>query len=291
MYTVDGSRHLPEQELGPLAGYAGSRPVRIGNAAVEQRQSDVVGEVIHALAAARDVGLEETPDSWSLQCKLVDELAATWEQPDHGIWEIRGPKRHFTHSRVMVWVAFDRMVEAVERHGLDGPVDRWRELRDEVHDQILDKGVDATRGCFTQHYDTTEVDASLLLLPAVGFVAGDDPRMLATIDAVEQDLLRDGLVLRYRTSTGVDGLSGDEHPFLACSFWLVAAYARAGRVADGQRLMERLVGLANDVGLLSEEYDVDAGRMAGNFPQAYSHLTLVQAARALAAVTTGDMTR
>lgn len=291
MYTVDGGRHLPEQELDHLAGYAGSRPVRIGNAAVDQRQTDVVGEVIHALAAARDVGLEETPDSWSLQCKLVDELAATWEQPDHGIWEIRGPKRHFTHSRVMVWVAFDRMVEAVERHGLDGPVDRWRELRDEVHDQILDKGVDATRGCFTQHYDTTEVDASLLLLPAVGFVAGDDPRMLATIDAVEQDLLRDGLVLRYRTSTGVDGLSGDEHPFLACSFWLVAAYARAGRVADGQRLMERLVGLANDVGLLSEEYDVDAGRMAGNFPQAYSHLTLVQAARALAAVTTGDMTR
>jgi GH15 family glucan-1,4-alpha-glucosidase len=265
--------------------------VRIGNAAGDQRQTDVVGEVIHALAAARDVGLEETPDSWSLQCKLVDELAATWEQPDHGIWEIRGQKRHFTHSRLMVWVAFDRMVEAVERHGLDGPVDRWRELRDEVHDQILDKGVDATRGCFTQHYDTTEVDASLLLLPAVGFVAGDDPRMLATIDAVEQDLLRDGLVLRYRTSTGVDGLSGDEHPFLACSFWLVAAYARAGRVADGQRLMERLVGLANDVGLLSEEYDVDAGRMAGNFPQAYSHLTLVQAARALAAVTTGDMTR
>ena len=291
MYTVDGGRHLPEQELDHLAGYAGSRPVRIGNAAVDQRQTDVVGEVIHALAAARDVGLEETPDSWSLQRKLVDQLANTWEQPDHGIWEIRGPKRHFTHSRVMVWVAFDRMVHAVEHHGLAGPVDRWRELRDEVRDQILEKGVDPARGCFTQHFDTTDVDASLLLLPAVGFVAGDDPRMLATIDAVEQDLLRDGLVLRYRTSSGVDGLSGDEHPFLACSFWLVAAYARAGRVADGQRLMERLVGLANDVGLLSEEYDVGTGRMAGNFPQAYSHLTLVQAARALEAVTSGSMTR
>lgn len=285
MYTVDGGRHLPEQELDHLAGYAGSRPVRIGNAAVDQRQADVIGEVIHALGSARDVGLQETPDTWSLQRKLVEQLAQTWQEPDHGIWEIRGPKRHFTHSRVMVWTAFDVMVRAVERHGLDGPVDRWRQLRDEIREQILAKAIDPVRGCFTQHYDTTEVDASLLVLPAVGFVAGDDPRMLATIEAVEQDLLRDGLLLRYRTSSGVDGLSGDEHPFLACSFWLVAAYARAGRVEDGTRLMERLVGLANDVGLLSEEYDVGGDRMAGNFPQAYSHLTLVQAARALAAVT------
>ncbi|MBW8750120.1 MAG: glycoside hydrolase family 15 protein [Propionibacteriales bacterium] len=291
MYTVDGGRHLPEQELDHLTGYAGSRPVRIGNAAVDQRQTDVVGEVIHALATARNAGLEETPDTWSLQRKLVDQLAETWQEPDHGIWEIRGPKRHFTHSQVMVWVAFDRMVDAVERHGLDGPVDRWREIRDEVRDQIMQKGVDAARGCFTQHYDTTEVDASLLLMSTVGFVAGDDPLMLATIEAVEHDLLRDGLVLRYRTDTGVDGLSGDEHPFLACSFWLVAAYARAGRVDDAQRLMERLVGLCNDVGLLSEEYDVGAHRMAGNFPQAYSHLTLVQAARALHAVTGADLAR
>jgi len=291
MYTVDGGRHLPEQELDHFTGYAGSRPVRIGNAAVDQRQTDVVGEVIHALATARDAGLEETPDTWSLQRKLVDQLAATWREPDHGIWEIRGPKRHFTHSQAMVWVAFDRMVDAVERHGLDGPVDRWREIRDEVREQILQKGVDPARGCFTQHYETTEVDASLLLMSTVGFVAGDDPRMLATIEAVEHDLLRDGLVLRYRTDTGVDGLSGGEHPFLACSFWLVAAYARAGRVDDARRLMERLVGLANDVGLLSEEYDVDAHRMAGNFPQAYSHLTLVQAARALHAVTGADLAR
>jgi GH15 family glucan-1,4-alpha-glucosidase len=282
MYTVDGGRHLPERELGHLAGYADSRPVRVGNAAVEQRQTDVVGEVISALAAARDAGLEETADSWSLQRALVGELAHTWQKPDSGIWEIRGPARHFTHSKVMAWVAFDRMVLGVEKHGLEGPVDEWRELRDQVHAEVLDKAVDPDRGCFTQHYETTEVDAALLTLSSVGFVAGDHPVMLATIEAVEQDLLRDGLVLRYRTSSGVDGLSGDEHPFLACSFWLVSAYALAGRLADATSLMERLVGLTNDVGLLSEEYDVGRDRMAGNFPQAYSHLTLVQAARTLA---------
>jgi GH15 family glucan-1,4-alpha-glucosidase len=282
MYTVDGSRHLPEVELDHLAGYAGSRPVRVGNAAVEQRQSDVVGEVLAALAAARDAGLAETRDSWSLQRSLIGHLEETWQLPDRGLWEIRGPERHFTHSRVMVWVAFDRMIQAVERHGLDGPVDRWRDLRQQVCDEVLSKGVDAKRGCFTQHYDTSEVDASLLLLPAVGFVRADDPRMVATIDAIESDLMRDGLLLRYRTSSGVDGLEGDEHPFLACSFWLVSAYALAGRVDDATALMQRLVGLTNDVGLLSEEYDVGGRRMAGNFPQAYSHLTLVQAARALA---------
>jgi GH15 family glucan-1,4-alpha-glucosidase len=282
MYTVDGGRHLPERTLDHLAGYAGSRPVRIGNAAVEQRQTDVVGEVICALAAARDSGLAETEDSWSLQRTLVNELAETWQRPDHGIWEIRGPQRHFTHSRVMAWAAFDRMVRAVETHGFDGPVDRWRELRSQVHDEVLARAVDERRGCFTQHYDTTDVDAALLVLPGVGFVAGDDPLMLGTITAVEEDLVRDGLVLRYRTATGVDGLAGDEHPFLACSFWLVSAYVHAGRPADATALMDRLVGLANDVGLLSEEYDVRGGRMAGNFPQAYSHLTLVQAARALA---------
>ena len=283
MYTVDGGRHLPEQELDHLAGYAGSRPVRIGNAAVEQRQTDVVGEVICALAAARDAGLEETSDGWSLQRTLVNGLAGMWQKPDHGIWEIRGPHRHFTHSRVMAWAAFDRMVRAVETHGLDGPVDHWRAVREQIRDEVLAKAVDDRRGCFIQHYDTVEVDAALLLLSDVGFVAGDDPLMLATIAAVEEDLIRDGLVLRYRTASGVDGLAGDEHPFLACSFWLVSAYARAGRVADATTLMERLVGLTNDVGLLSEEYDVRNQRMAGNFPQAYSHLTLVRAARTLAA--------
>jgi GH15 family glucan-1,4-alpha-glucosidase len=282
VYTVDGGRHLPEIELDHLAGYAGSRPVRIGNGAVDQRQTDVVGEVICALAAARDAGLEETADSWSLQRTLVNELADSWQQPDRGLWEIRGPERPFTHSRVMAWAAFDRMVQAVDRHGLAGPVERWRDLRDQVRDDVLAHGIDPERGCFTQHYETTEVDAALLLLPAVGFVAGDKPRMLATIEAVEHDLLRDGLVLRYRTNTGVDGVAGDEHPFLACSFWLVSAYARAGRQADATALMDRLVALTNDVGLLSEEYDVGARRMAGNFPQAFSHLALVGAARTIA---------
>ena len=283
VYTVDGGRHLPETELDHLSGYAGSRPVRLGNGAVDQRQTDVVGEVICALAAARDAGLPETRDSWSLQRTLVNELATSWRRSDRGIWEIRGPERHFTHSRVMAWAAFDRMVQGVEKHGLEGPVDRWRELRDEVRDDVLAHGVDADRGCFTQHDGTSEVDAALLLLPAVGFVAGDDPLMLGTIEAIEHDLMRDGLVLRYRTTSGVDGLGGDEHPFLACSFWLVSAYARAGRADDATALMDRLVGLTNDVGLLSEEYDVPNRRMAGNFPQAFSHLALVEAARTLAA--------
>lgn len=281
MYTVDGGRHLPETQLDHLAGYAGSLPVRIGNAAVDQRQTDVVGEVIGALARARGAGLVETNETWALQRSLINGLVETWDLPDHGIWEIRGPLRHFTHSRLMVWVAFDRAVRAVEEHGLDGPVEVWRELRDRVRAEILDRGVNPETGAFRQHYETDETDASVLLAAAVGFVPGDDPRMLATIAAVERDLLHDGLVLRYRTETGVDGISGNEHPFLACSFWLVDAYARAGRTEGAHALMRRLLELRNDVGLLSEEYDTAEKRMAGNFPQALSHLALVQAARAL----------
>jgi len=283
MYTVDGGRHLPEVELTHLAGYAGSRPVRIGNGAVDQRQTDVVGEVMAALASARDAGLAETNESWSLQRSLMTGLAGTWDLPDHGIWEIRGPLQHFTHSRIMVWVAFDRAVRAVEEHGLEGPVEGWRVLRERVRAEILEQGVSPVTGGFRQHYGTDEVDASLLLASAVGFVAGDDPVMLATIAAVERDLMPDGLVLRYRTATGVDGLAGTENPFLACSFWLVEAYALAGRREDAHALMQRLLTLRNEVGLLSEEYDLVRGRMAGNFPQALSHLALVQAARALAA--------
>ena len=259
MYTVEGGRHLPERELDHLAGYAGSRPVRIGNGAVKQRQTDVLGEVMCALAMARNNGVSETRDSWSLQRTLVAQLAESWQEPDNGLWEVRGPLRRFTHSRVMVWAAFDRAVEGVERHGLEGPVDEWRKIRDAVHAEVLEHGFDRERNTFTQHYDTDEVDASLLVLPTLGFVEGDDPRMLGTIEAVEKDLMRDGLLLRYRTTSGVDGLGGDEHPFLACSFWLVSAYARAGRVEDAEALMKRLVGLANDVGLLSEEYDVSRG--------------------------------
>ena len=282
MYTVDGARRLPEWTLDHLPGYEDSRPVRVGNAAVDQRQMDVLGEVMVALDEARRAGLEVDGDSWRLQRALVDDLAKNWQQPDNGIWEIRGPQRHFTHSRVMVWAAFDRGIRAAEASGLEASLDHWREVRDAVRAEILEKGFDRERGTFTQHYDTREVDASLLVLPLVGFVDGDDPMMLGTIAAIEADLMRDGFLLRYRTETGVDGVTGDEHPFLACSFWLVSAYAAAGRRDEAHALFDRLCGLVNDVGLLSEEYDPRTGRMAGNFPQAFSHLTLVQAAYRLA---------
>ncbi len=278
MYAVDGGRRLPETVLDHLPGYARSRPVRIGNAAVGQTQTDVLGEVMIALHDARSAGLEENAQAWEIQKVLVEDLAETWNRPDNGLWEIRGPARHFTHSRVMVWAAFDRAVRSVEEHGLDGPVDWWRDLRDEVHAEVLRTGYDATRNTFTQHDETSEVDASLLLIPQVGFLPADDPRVLGTVRAVEEDLLRDGLLLRYRTTSGVDGLSGDEHPFLACSWWLVSAYALTGQLAKARALMDRLVGLLNDVGLVSEEYDPRAGRMVGNFPQAFSHLTLIGAA-------------
>ncbi|RKT78140.1 GH15 family glucan-1,4-alpha-glucosidase [Terracoccus luteus] len=282
MYRVDGGRDLPERTLDHLPGYAGSTPVRTGNAAVSQRQTDVLGEVMIALAEARSRGIEETTETWHLQRALIDNLVTHWDEPDNGLWEIRGPLRHFTHSRAMVWAAFDRAVRAVEQHGFDGPVDEWRELRDRIRDEVLAKGFDEGKQSFRQHYDTDEVDAALLTLSAIGIVEGDDPRMLGTIAAVERELMRDGLVLRYRTQSGVDGLSGDEHPFLACSFWLVEAYARAGMRDKATTLMDRLVALTNDVGLLSEEYDPVGGRMVGNFPQAFSHLTLVGAALALA---------
>lgn len=281
MYTVDGGRQLPERELDHLAGYEDSKPVRIGNGAVDQRQTDVLGEVMIALEDARTAGLEESTQSWALQRSLVEGLAGHWDEPDNGLWEIRGDRRHFTHSRVMVWVAFDRAVRAVELHGLAGPVERWRELREQVRAEIMEKGYDTERGTFTQHYDTRELDASLLNISLVGFLPGDDERVLGTIRAIEEDLMHRGFLRRYRTQTGVDGLAGDEHPFLACSFWLVSAYAAAGRRDDAHALMDRLCARANDVGLLSEEYDVDGDRMAGNFPQAFSHLTLVQAALAL----------
>ncbi|MDF8264060.1 glycoside hydrolase family 15 protein [Luteipulveratus flavus] len=282
MYAVDGGRELPERELAHLPGYADSRPVRVGNGAVDQKQTDVLGEVMIALENARGQGLKETSQSWAVQRALVEDLVKHWDEPDNGLWEIRGPLRHFTHSRVMVWAAFDRAIRAVEQHGYEGPVDRWREVRDAVRQEILDKGFDRAKNTFTQHYDTTEVDASLLLIPLVGFLPADDPRVRGTVAAVENDLMRDGLLLRYRTESGVDGLSGDEHPFLACSFWLVAAYAVTGELEKARELMDRLVGLANDVGLLAEEYDPKEQRMVGNYPQAFSHLTLINAAVHLA---------
>ncbi len=281
MYAVDGGRELPERELEHLPGYAGSRPVRVGNGAVAQRQTDVLGEVMIALEDARAQGLEESPQSWAIQRALVSNLAEHWQEPDHGLWEMRGPKRFFTHSRVMVWAAFDRAIRAVEVHGYDGDVELWRDLRDRVKADVLERGWNEQRQTFTQHYETTEVDASLLVIPMVGFLPPEDPRVHGTVAAVEQDLMRDGLLLRYRTESGVDGLAGDEHPFLACSGWLVSAYALTGQLEKGHALMRRLVGLCNDVGLVAEEYDVPNDRQVGNFPQAFSHLTLIGGAYAL----------
>ncbi len=279
MYGLAGERNLPERELPQLDGYAGSRPVRIGNGAALQYQADVVGEVIVTLSAGREAGLTESAFSWPLEKHLVQYAAEQFERPDNGIWEIRGEPRHFTHSRVMMWATFDRAVRAVEQHGLAGPVEHWRELRRRARDEIDSQGV--SNGHFVQYYGTDEVDASLLLLPQVGYCAPDDPRMLATVQRIEQTLIRDGLVLRYRTDTGVDGLPGGEHPFLACSFWLVEQYATTGRTADAEALMGRLCSFANDLSLLSEEYDPVGNRQVGNFPQAFSHLALVRAADAL----------
>jgi GH15 family glucan-1,4-alpha-glucosidase len=279
MYGIAGERDLPERELIDLPGYGGAAPVRIGNGAVDQYQADVIGEVMVALEAARDAGVEETRFSWALQRALLDQLAAEVDKPDLGIWEMRGDAHFFTHSRAMVWAAFDRGIRAVEMGGHDGEVDTWRMLRDRVRADIDAHGVHEG-GWFTQHFGTDEVDASLLVLPQVGFCAYDDPRMLATVARMEETLMPDGWLLRYRT-TGVDGLTGDEHPFLACSFWLVGQYARSGRREEATALMKKLTAVANDLGLLSEEYDPTTGRQAGNTPQALSHLALVGAADAM----------
>jgi GH15 family glucan-1,4-alpha-glucosidase len=283
MYGLAGERDLPEREMPSLPGYDGASPVRIGNAAVDQYQADVIGEVMVALHEARVAGVDETEFSWPLQRALLGFVETNWQRPDNGIWEIRGEPRHFTHSRVMIWAALDRGVRAVRENGLPGPVETWERLRDEVRAEIEAQGYDAERGHFVQSYGSPEVDASLLVLPMVGFVPADDPRMLGTVAELERVLLQDGLLHRYRTESSVDGLAGGEHPFLACSFWLVRQYADSGRIDDARTLMDRLVGLCNDVGLLSEEYDVEGRRHAGNTPQALSHLALVQAADAITA--------
>ena len=283
MYGLAGERRLEERELTTLPGYDGASPVRVGNRAYTQFQGDVFGEVMIALHAARSAGIEETEFSWPLQRALMAYIEEHWKRADNGIWEIRGPRRHFTHSRVMVWAAFDCAINAVEEHGLDGPVERWRTIRAEIAAEIEEQGFDAERGTYVQYYGGSGVDASLLQMAQVGYLAPDDPRMLGTVRAIEEELLDNGLVLRYRTETGVDGLTPGENPFLACSFWLVEQYARSGRLEDARTLMDRLVGLANDLGLLSEEYDTAGRRQAGNTPQALTHLTLVRAADAIAA--------
>lgn len=267
MYGLAGERDLTERELDSLPGYRGARPVRVGNGAVGQFQADVLGEVMVALHSARRNGVTESEFSWPLQRSLMRFLESNWQCKDQGIWEMRGPARDFTHSRVMVWAAFDRAVRAIEEFGLDGPLERWRNLRDTVRDEVETNGFDSSCNSYVQHYDTQAVDASLLVLPQVGFCAPDDPRMLGTVAAIEEELLRDGLVLRYRTEAADDGLDPGEHPFIACSFWLVEQYAHSNRLDDAHTLMERLVGLVNDVGLLSEQYDVDQNRHAGNTPK------------------------
>ena len=282
MYGLSGERRLAEYTVPSLPGYDGASPVRIGNGAYTQYQGDVFGEVMIALQAARRINRDDEDFSWPLQRALMGYVEDNWQRPDNGIWEIRGDLRHFTHSRVMLWAALDCAVNAVEEFGLDGPVDRWRALRDEVRDEIEANGFDAARNTYTQYYGSSGTDASLLQLPQVGYLAADDPRMLGTVAALESELLEDGLMLRYRTATGVDGLPAGENAFLACSFWLVEQYAASGRLEDAVTLMDRLVGYSNDLGLLSEEYAVVLDRQAGNTPQALSHLALVRAADAIA---------
>ncbi|HZS30539.1 MAG TPA: glycoside hydrolase family 15 protein [Gaiellaceae bacterium] len=276
MYGVAGERRLTEFELPWLSGYEGSAPVRVGNAASEQLQLDVYGEVLDCLYQARVHGLEFDPNAWRIQLALLEHLEEAWRVPDEGIWEIRGERRHFVHSKVMAWVAFDRAVRTVEDgQGIDGPVDRWRRVRDEIHAEVCDQGYDDELGSFVQSYGAKELDASLLMLPLVGFLPASDPRIRGTVEAVERELLQDGFVLRYRSEGGVDGLPPGEGVFLPCSFWLANCYELLGRHEEAVELFDRLAGLANDLGLLSEEYDPAAKRLLGNFPQAFTHLALV----------------
>ncbi|MDH4101848.1 MAG: glycoside hydrolase family 15 protein [Thermoleophilia bacterium] len=281
MYGVAGERRLPELELPWLTGYEGSRPVRIGNGASNQLQLDVYGEVVEALYRARARGLEASDDAWALTKKIFDWLESGWRQEDEGIWEVRGPRRHFTHSKVMAWVAFDRAVKTIERFGREGPVDRWRVTRDAIRADVLRSGYDAERGTFVQSYGSDRLDASLLLIPLVGFLPATDPRVVGTVQAIERDLLRDGFVERYRAdeeNVDVDGLPPGEGVFLPCSFWLVAVLAQQGRRDEALELYDRLLSLRNDLGLISEEYDPERRRLVGNFPQAFTHLALVETA-------------
>ncbi len=285
MYGPAGERRLTEFEVPWLRGYEGSAPVRVGNAASRQRQLDVYGEVMDAMHLALTSGVDVDHAAWELEKTLVCGLESLWEQPDEGIWEVRGPRRHFTHSKVMAWVAFDRAIRMAEEFGLEGPIERWRSVRARIRDEVCEHGFSRERQSFTQFYGSGEVDASLLLLPIVGFLPPTDPRVVGTIAAIERDLLRDGFLLRYVThsrSPEVDGLPPGEGVFLPCTFWLADSYALQGRHAEARAAFERVLKLANDVGLLSEEYDPDNGRLVGNFPQAFTHVALVNTARNLA---------
>jgi GH15 family glucan-1,4-alpha-glucosidase len=281
MYGVAGERRLAEFELPWLAGYEGSRPVRIGNGAADQLQLDVYGEVVDALYQSRRQGLGASDDAWKLARHTFDWLESGWREEDEGIWEVRGPRRHFTHSKVMAWVAFDRAVKAVEKLDRDGPVERWKATRKAIKDEVLREGYNAELGSFVQYFGSDRLDASCLLIPLVGFLRADDPRVVGTVEAIQRDLTRDGFVERYRAdheNAEVDGLPPGEGVFLPCSFWLVAVLAKQGRRDEAVELYERLLGLRNDLGLISEEYDPERGRLVGNFPQAFTHIGIVETA-------------
>jgi len=281
VYGVTGVRRLDEMELSWLPGHKNSKPVRIGNAASTQFQLDVYGEVMDSLHLARAADIEPHPEAWSVQLAILEFLESHWQHPDDGIWEVRGQRRHFTHSKIMAWVAFDRAIKDAEKEKLKGPVNRWRRVRDRIHAQVCKQGFNRANNTFVQSYGSKFLDASLLLIPQVGFLPADDPRVLGTIAAIEKHLLINGLVLRYSTATLVDALPAGEGTFLACSFWLADAYVLTGRRSEAEVLFERLLALGNDVGLFAEEYDPRAKRMLGNFPQALTHMSLVNTARLL----------
>jgi len=279
LYSVTGARRLDEIELPWLPGYGGAAPVRVGNAATRQFQLDVYGEVMDTLHLARVHGIAPEEPAWHLQCAILEFLETAWREPDSGLWEVRGPRRHFTHSKVMAWVAFDRAVKDAERDGLPAPFERWRAIRDEIHAEVCARGFDSNAASFVQFYGSSALDSSLLLIPQVGFLPADDARFVGTLAAIERGLLVDGLVMRYSTLTGVDALPAGEGAFLPCSFWLADAYFLTGRRDRGEALFERLLTLCNDVGLLAEEYDPRTKRLLGNFPQALTHMALVNTAR------------
>jgi GH15 family glucan-1,4-alpha-glucosidase len=281
MYSVTGARRLDEYEVGWLPGYGGAAPVRVGNAASKQFQLDVYGEVMDTLHLARAAGLEPRSHAWQIQLVLLQFLESNWQEPDEGIWEMRGPRRHFTYSKVMAWVAFDRAVKDAQAYGLDGPVERWRQVRDAIHAQVCAQGYDPQRNTFVQYYGSTHLDASLLLISQMGFLPPDDPRVRGTLEAIERKLVVDGLVLRYSTDGGADALPAGEGAFLPCSFWLADCLALCGRRKEAEALFERLLALRNELGLLAEEYDTRARRMLGNFPQALTHMALIHTASLL----------
>ncbi len=281
LYGMAGERRIPEFEIPWLSGFESSRPVRIGNAASEQFQLDVYGEVIDVLHQCRRFGVPPDDNAWRLVSELINFLESAWDDPDEGIWEVRGGRRHFTHSKVMAWVAFDRAVKSVEKRGREGPLERWKHIRDEIHAEVCRGGFSTSLNSFVQSFGSEELDASLLMIPLVGFLPADDPRMLGTVAAIERKLRNNGFVLRYATESAVDGLPPGEGVFLPCTFWLADNYALQGRKDDARRLYEELLALRNDLGLIAEEYDPVGKRLVGNFPQAFTHVSLVNTAHNL----------